>query len=1350
MNHPDPLVSGNYAPFVGRWLHEIAAEAAKQEPVPLSEGVVPSSPVFASRLSAMQSALIADFGSSAVMKDDFSVPVPSVVLPASSSRMSNVGDSSTEALSDSESGSVWDGSFPPCPGLDALVQNIPVIIDADGVVMPPVAAESSLHFDEDEVVRLSGVVSSLNGEADVGQSSLNSMSPAFSRSMSPSVLQQMKCEQNAAKIQELLQQAAAKRLVLSQGSRLLCGESSPLLDLVDPIDSNPIDRVAVSQIGSLAPGLVAPVVAAQLGSIAPEFSLAPVVSQLFSMSPALVTPAVPVVVTPLAVIQVDPVLSASSGAVAETEDQIFPRSGVVPSSSSHRRSVVEPLFHSLHSGAVARDGVHQQDSSACVQVLSSSDSVLAAADMLATTGVSVFFEPPGLASMDASAFSMLGGPSASTLMVEEDSHLEVLLISLQKKYLAVELVQAVSQRHFTGHILHISHSRTGSRRQTRGATVTVSTDRIQEFNPMLVGELVPSMVTKRLPFLGFDSSRRLLPKEVAGAQPMSALNAHGDMVMSNSLTYFVDSTGILTPFIPVTWLSQSFFQHELYSYDGCMVDASLEDPLHSSKMLVGVLAATSPGSSSVFADHYSSAAAGAITLVVVSPLRVTGIISFSVGLRYSDIDPDVLTVRQQDSVQFTALCNVVVEYPVEQPVLAPGIQLSWDLVSSTVCVQLEFQVVQVQRTAVHLIGIFDRIGLVDHDAGASSEDSPIGIIAAVPASPEQVFDDASEAAMEEQARVFRLRKAFARYAVAVQHLASIKVAVQFHYDQRLIALKQDAYLCIMQAARSNIAQEKCDDVVVQFRHQSVQAMGLQLRFLRLWQRSLPAMTVNRTHFKAALQLYRSRNSRLLLKLFRMNLDSEASSAFITTTVAAAMTRPYFYIFQQHRLPSRSSGMSALVVSSAGCWDPCFVLSPALHSVPSVGFTAAGATTVSSMVALAPRRDSTGVLSSMLEYPVIENGVVLVSTLYIREYEESMVGVASDMTISSDTYRMVPGWHIPLLVAMSGSNLPSLMWATDDGFLRPVQVVEFMPSVGRVHVQPDDHYPMLEELHIGCDAHSILAHSDMYVSRGRDVPEVCLQREVVADMASSALQASPSTLQPDALYLSLGPDGFYFAVTMVVVLPCGILALVKKGGSGNAVSVLVSSIQRFDEGLDGVHYNDASSMLPMSEEACASRHDYQSSGRQDRDKRAPHRPGQFEQDFREQDVNCLWISSEDFIRPGCYEDTSILRTFCEAKVVDISELYVWDSKLEDLPSADYSQYLLPLKGSPVELKVLERAALAAQQFNELAADSDPHNSSVQAASVVSKKSNQSQEAIEKWQDSVANGETKLVLLPMTHN
>ena len=34
VNHPDPLVSGNFAPFVGRWMHEIAAEAAKAEPLP--------------------------------------------------------------------------------------------------------------------------------------------------------------------------------------------------------------------------------------------------------------------------------------------------------------------------------------------------------------------------------------------------------------------------------------------------------------------------------------------------------------------------------------------------------------------------------------------------------------------------------------------------------------------------------------------------------------------------------------------------------------------------------------------------------------------------------------------------------------------------------------------------------------------------------------------------------------------------------------------------------------------------------------------------------------------------------------------------------------------------------------------------------------------------------------------------------------------------------------------------------------------------------------------------------------------------------------------------------------------
>ena len=83
---------------------------------------------------------------------------------------------------------------------------------------------------------------------------------------------------------------------------------------------------------------------------------------------------------------------------------------------------------------------------------------------------------------------------------------------------------------------------------------------------MLVGELVPSMVAQRLPFLGSDSSLHLRHKNMAGAAPMSALNAHGDMLMSNSLSHFADSTGILTRFIPVTWLSERLFQHQLYSY----------------------------------------------------------------------------------------------------------------------------------------------------------------------------------------------------------------------------------------------------------------------------------------------------------------------------------------------------------------------------------------------------------------------------------------------------------------------------------------------------------------------------------------------------------------------------------------------------------------------------------------------------------------------------------------------------------------------------------------------------------------------------------------------------------------
>ena len=123
-----------------------------------------------------------------------------------------------------------------------------------------------------------------------------------------------------------------------------------------------------------------PVVVAQLGWLAPGLSLPPMVSQLFSLPPALVMPTVPVVVTPLPIIQVDPVLSASSGEAVSTGDQVFPGSGVVPLLSSHQRTVVEPLFHDLDFCVVSLDGDQQQDSSVCVQVLSLSGSVLVAVD----------------------------------------------------------------------------------------------------------------------------------------------------------------------------------------------------------------------------------------------------------------------------------------------------------------------------------------------------------------------------------------------------------------------------------------------------------------------------------------------------------------------------------------------------------------------------------------------------------------------------------------------------------------------------------------------------------------------------------------------------------------------------------------------------------------------------------------------------------------------------------------------------------------------------------------------------------------------------------------------------------
>ena len=201
------------------------------------------------------------------MRTNASASVAPVVLPAFSSRISNIGGSSTEIQSESKDGSSWAGSVPSHPGLDAMVQNIPLVIDSGGVLMPAVATESSQVVDESAMVRLSGVVPCLDGDMATDQSALISVIPPVLHSVPPSALQTLKCERNAGIIQALLRQAAAERLVLSQGQGGLSGESSPLLDLADPIDSNSVDRVAVAQLGSLAPGLVTPVVVQRTGVV---------------------------------------------------------------------------------------------------------------------------------------------------------------------------------------------------------------------------------------------------------------------------------------------------------------------------------------------------------------------------------------------------------------------------------------------------------------------------------------------------------------------------------------------------------------------------------------------------------------------------------------------------------------------------------------------------------------------------------------------------------------------------------------------------------------------------------------------------------------------------------------------------------------------------------------------------------------------------------------------------------------------------------------------------------------------------------------------------------------------------
>ena len=145
------------------------------------------------------------------------------------------------------------------------------------------------------------------------------------------------------------------------------------------------------------------------------------VSQLGSLAPDLVTPTFLVLFTPSAATQVAPVVPASSGNVTATGVEWFPESGAVPSLSSILRVAVEPLFPCIGFCAVTPYGDEHQDSSGCVKLLSSSAAVALGTDLLAPAGVSVFFQAPDLAAMDASALSMLGGPSSSSFMVEEDS-----------------------------------------------------------------------------------------------------------------------------------------------------------------------------------------------------------------------------------------------------------------------------------------------------------------------------------------------------------------------------------------------------------------------------------------------------------------------------------------------------------------------------------------------------------------------------------------------------------------------------------------------------------------------------------------------------------------------------------------------------------------------------------------------------------------------------------------------------------------------------------------------------------------------------------------------------------------
>ena len=130
-----------------------------------------------------------------------------------------------------------------------------------------------------------------------------------------------------------------------------------------------------------------------------------------------------------------------------------------------------------------------------------------------------------------------------------------LLLSTAGTYVEVSISRIVSSRHV------MVQAKVRSRCGFRVFPLLASVDRLCSFDADLVGASVECPV----PFQG-DAVFEPRPAALSGALPIFARDAHNYPIYSNSEASFVDSIGVITACVPLSWLSQQWPAEELFQY----------------------------------------------------------------------------------------------------------------------------------------------------------------------------------------------------------------------------------------------------------------------------------------------------------------------------------------------------------------------------------------------------------------------------------------------------------------------------------------------------------------------------------------------------------------------------------------------------------------------------------------------------------------------------------------------------------------------------------------------------------------------------------------------------------------